>query len=388
VAETRRIALGPCLGQTLSDNRAMLLPTDLDSVRPANATPMRPAFIRTLAAVGGLLASSQALAGGDLLLIPDSGNDKIWALDPATGAVVNPDFIPDDQYLTQPIQIAQTPSGSLFITDETTKSVYEYSASGTYIRTVASPADGVTNGAFGLCIRDGFCYFTSGFSSGAGKILRVALSGGTPTVFCDFSAEGDPRGIVPFGSGFLVGNSSTDDIEIVSATGVVSPVPFHNSDGITSINFPQQLVVLPDGGVMAAGFSPPWGLFFYDVSGSELGSYRYPEVFLSPRGAFLLDNGSYLYTGGTRIDVINGKTQTMTNIVNQLGTSFRWATRFTPPAASCVGDIDGSGTVDAADLAALLGAWGSAKSPANLDGIGTVDAADLATLLGAWGACD
>jgi len=365
----------------------MPLPTDLGSVRLSDRLSTPRKFIGTLAVAGGMLASSHAVAGGDLLLIPDSGNDKIWALDPATGAVVNPDFIPDDQYLTQPIQIAQSPTGSLYITDETTKSVYEYSANGSYIRTVASPADGVTTGAYALVIRDGFCYYTSGFSSGAGKIFRVPLSGGTPSVFCNFSM-GDPRGIVSFGTGFLVGNSTTDDIEIVSATGAVSPTPFHNSDGISGINFPQQLVVLPDGGVMAAGFSAPWGLFFYDANGSELGSYRYPEVFLSPRGAYLLDNGSYLYTGGTRIDVINGKTQTMTNIVNQLGTSFRWATRFTPPPASCVGDILGSGAVDAADLAALLGAWGSTTSPANLDGIGTVDAADLAILLGAWGPCE
>lgn len=53
---------------------------------------------------------------------------------------------------------------------------------------------------------------------------------------------------------------------------------------------------------------------------------------------------------------------------------------------SCLGDLDGSGAIDAADLAMLLGAWGGA-GPADLDGGGTVDAADLAILLGAWGSC-
>lgn len=57
-------------------------------------------------------------------------------------------------------------------------------------------------------------------------------------------------------------------------------------------------------------------------------------------------------------------------------------------ATVCEGDLDGSGSVDAADLAVLLGSWGaSCGSPADLDGSCTVDAADLAVLLGSWGPC-
>ncbi|MFO0829604.1 MAG: hypothetical protein U0572_15805 [Phycisphaerales bacterium] len=52
----------------------------------------------------------------------------------------------------------------------------------------------------------------------------------------------------------------------------------------------------------------------------------------------------------------------------------------------CVGDLDGSGAVDAADLAVLLGSWGTAGA-ADLDASGTVDAADLGVLLGNWGPC-
>lgn len=55
------------------------------------------------------------------------------------------------------------------------------------------------------------------------------------------------------------------------------------------------------------------------------------------------------------------------------------------PAAPCVGDFDGNGTVDGADLAVLLGSWGGGG--ADLNGDGTTDGADLATLLGAWGGC-
>ncbi len=54
----------------------------------------------------------------------------------------------------------------------------------------------------------------------------------------------------------------------------------------------------------------------------------------------------------------------------------------------CPPDLNGSGAVDAADLALLLGAWGpNPGHPADLNSDGAVNAADLALLLGAWGPC-
>ncbi len=54
--------------------------------------------------------------------------------------------------------------------------------------------------------------------------------------------------------------------------------------------------------------------------------------------------------------------------------------------SNCPADIDGSGTVDAADLSTLLGNWGGTGA-GDVDGSGSIDAADLSALLGAWGAC-
>lgn len=63
----------------------------------------------------------------------------------------------------------------------------------------------------------------------------------------------------------------------------------------------------------------------------------------------------------------------------------KWTvTRASPP---CAGDLNGSGTVDAADLAMLLGGWGGANPTLDLNHDGVVNAADLATVLSAWGAC-
>ncbi|MFO0826943.1 MAG: hypothetical protein U0572_02250 [Phycisphaerales bacterium] len=57
----------------------------------------------------------------------------------------------------------------------------------------------------------------------------------------------------------------------------------------------------------------------------------------------------------------------------------------TAPVLPCVGDFNGDGQRDGADLGSLLGAWGTAGGDLNADG--TTDAADLAILLGGWGPC-
>lgn len=52
----------------------------------------------------------------------------------------------------------------------------------------------------------------------------------------------------------------------------------------------------------------------------------------------------------------------------------------------CPADLNGDGLVGAADLAILLGAWGT-PGPGDLDGDSSVGPADLGILLGEWGAC-
>jgi subtilisin-like proprotein convertase family protein len=59
-----------------------------------------------------------------------------------------------------------------------------------------------------------------------------------------------------------------------------------------------------------------------------------------------------------------------------------------PDECSCVADINGDGSVNGADLAAMLGAWGACGAcEADLTGDGQVQGDDLALLLSSWGAC-
>jgi len=69
--------------------------------------------------------------------------------------------------------------------------------------------------------------------------------------------------------------------------------------------------------------------------------------------------------------------------------SYQWPIQTNGVAAgcgtNCPADLDGDGSVTAADLSTLLGSWGGPGG--DIDGDGTTTAADLSALLGAWGLC-
>lgn len=59
-------------------------------------------------------------------------------------------------------------------------------------------------------------------------------------------------------------------------------------------------------------------------------------------------------------------------------------TLVTPP---CVGDFNGDGEVNSADLGFLVACWGETNHDADLNDDGVVDSSDLGIMLGNWGPC-
>ncbi len=81
--------------------------------------------------------------------------------------------------------------------------------------------------------------------------------------------------------------------------------------------------------------------------------------------------------------------QTSSSIINDLGGACVMTVCANCPAAPCPADLNSDGNVNAADLSAVLAAWGACGKACNadIDGNGMVDAADLSAVLAAWGAC-
>ncbi|MEY3143158.1 MAG: hypothetical protein RLY21_1651 [Planctomycetota bacterium] len=73
------------------------------------------------------------------------------------------------------------------------------------------------------------------------------------------------------------------------------------------------------------------------------------------------------------------------NSTTEAGVDEFTLTKFLCEAPPCPADVNGDGSVDSSDLAALLGSWGGAKN--DIDGDGVVGSSDLAAVLSSWGAC-
>ncbi len=62
---------------------------------------------------------------------------------------------------------------------------------------------------------------------------------------------------------------------------------------------------------------------------------------------------------------------------------------FWNPNPICLSDVNIDGVVDGADLAIVLGSWGTSGNfgGADINGDGTIDGFDLGSLLASWGVC-
>jgi len=314
-----------------------------------------------------------------LLLIPDSGNDKVWAFSAVDGAIVSDNFIPSDGNMVQPICAIESGRRTILVSDEIADAIFEYSYNGVFLGRVLEAADGL-EAPFGIAIREGHLYITSPPQK---RVWRSTVDGREFTVWWDGTATNStPRDIVFRTGDALVADSSKDAIERIDLAGAYLGL-LVDSNGINGIDFPSQLQIVDgDGGVLAAGFSPPIGLYRYDSGGTQ--NFVANNLVTPPRGTALLGTGEYIYSGGTRVMAYNPMTMTERSIVNNPGSNFRFIEALTL-TAPCAGDVNGDGVVDGADLALLLGGW---ETPAgDLNGDGTTNGSDLAVLLGAWGAC-
>ncbi len=176
-------------------------------------------------------------------------------------------------------------------------------------------------------------------------------------------------------------NVNTFDTAFVAGT--TSSAPEHVS-GEFDVSENDWSIVIRDGdGAAVVAPTGEGSITFYQDDVSDTNIFRYEDDPTSATVALgLYDDAASLSTFGA----LNMWTACPSGAIVTQDFS-------TLPDANCggeepgvLGDIDGDGVVDAADLAALLAAWGFCPRPcaADLDGDGDVDAGDLAILLAAW----
>lgn len=187
--------------------------------------------------------------------------------------------------------------------------------------------------------------FTGDFRAAGVESIGIDLR----TFAVDFSAAERPLALMLIDNNGTPANSSDD--WAVYTLGPDIPVP---AEGWKSFEFPipSQSETLPPGWNtinFGPGGTPNWNTVITDVDRVQF-FYGDPEFF------FIFQMWDL---GADNISI----------------------TFADPPL---VGDLDGNGVVDGADLGELLSLWGSDDPLADLDGDGVVDGADLGLLLANW----
>lgn len=280
--------------------------------------------MRRVLALLTLAAAAAAPAQAGVLLIPDSGADKIWAFDSFNGNLISNNYIPNHPSITQPINAIDSGRGTILVSEETSDTIQEFNYNGTYVGVFADSTDGI-DGPNGLTRYNGQIYATSNVN---GRIVRFDGDGSNATIWAQ--GFGTPRDIEFRGNDALVSESAGDDILSFNLAGGLNGI-WHASDGVNGIDFPQQLHLQASNRVLAAGFSPPFGVYEYESNGAQANAYT--NLVLSPRGVYRLGDGDILYAGGTRVVKYDPDTLTELTVINQTGASFRYI-EFVPEPAS------------------------------------------------------
>lgn len=271
--------------------------------------------------LGFLLAIGPTVwAAPNFLIIPDWTADRVLSVSPADGHVMNANFIVDSfstgGHLRSPKNAIDSGRGSIFVSDQISDGIFEYSYAGTYLRTIADSAHNALNNIRGIASRSGQLYVTVGAGIFAGTIQRMNLDGSGQVTWAVIqnrsgSGAGSPFDIAFLGNTALVSETTGSDIQQFDLNGNYQGL-YVDSLTADDIHFPQQIQT--DGsGTLIAGFDPPIGAFQYDGAGSFLMRVVLPSA---PRGAFRLGNGEILYTDGTGIYRKNLSTGVVTTMAS------------------------------------------------------------------------
>ena len=277
--------------------------------------------------------AKRALLTSGLLLVPDSTNDRVMALDPITGDVIDANFIPSNSVMGTAINAILSASGdSILVSDQTGDVVHEFDLDGNYLG-IFAPAGGVNN-----AILDNI----RGISLGRNNHLLVTVGGGANTnAIAEFDTSGAYLGnFVANGAGGL--NSPFDiygrTADWLSGGSSSSTVHRYDLNGAALANFatvstfPEQISEAGNTNVLVANFSPSAneGVHEFTAAGVFVGRYD-PSGLGGYRGVYELPGGSILTTTGTGVhEITRGGVLVRTIIAG--GARF---IEYIPPLAAC-----------------------------------------------------
>lgn len=288
---------------------------------------MRTRFVASTLLVGGLAAS----AFGQIMM-PDSTSDKVLLFDAFDGHLLNAAFI-DLAPATPNTPInALVVGNEIWVSDQVSDNVSRWSLDGTTFLGAIGGAGGGMDNVRGIeWVGDTVYVSNAGTGNGAPGEAVVTISTTTNSVTGSFpvgdDSSGDPFDVLAFGGNLLVNDIDGQDIELHNTAGAWLST-FHNSDGTTGIDFPEQMALTSRGTILVAGFSTPIGIYEYAADGTQLNYYA---VGSGNRGVIELGNGNILYSTSSGVFSLDPSTGGVTTILS--GVSGRYFEVIPEPSA-------------------------------------------------------
>ena len=317
--------------------------------------------LATLALAGLPLAASAQ----DLMVV-DSTADAVLLVSGFDGSLINPSFIDLTVAGSSTPKEALVVGNEIWVSDQLQDKLMRFSLDGTtYLGDVTGPLDNIR----GFEVVGSQVYVSNaGTGNGApgDAVVVFDTAGNLITSWpCD-----DPFDVLDYNGQLMIADIAGEDLDLHAYDGTFITT-FHDSDGVTGLDFPEQIHHAPGGHVLVAGFSSPSGVYEYDSTGAQVAYHD--TVALGGddglRAAYPLGNGHILYTTGSglyRLDPVGMTTTQLLSIGGQYINAFG-----EPGSAYCFGDGSGSpcpcgnsgsagqGCANGTGQGGLLGASGS-----------------------------
>jgi hypothetical protein len=221
----------------------------------------------------------------------------------------------------------------------------------------------------------------------------------------DFSQPGEPLpGISSFSAQVTVTTSDSCATHTgCGGTFVIQASGTHGTYRLSCCNcfafLPLRWFAVAGGGtvIFAGNYYPPVFPFSAETSGSAAMTFTHAARVGTAAGSFTVTGGRVSGPGGQWRYFHAGETAALASLDTKSSSErsfdYQLCLDLEPAngicdqyddAARAFGDFDSSGSIDAADLALLLGNWGS-SGVGDIDQDGVVNAGDLSFLLSRWG---
>ncbi|MCL4838259.1 MAG: IPTL-CTERM sorting domain-containing protein [Thermoanaerobaculia bacterium] len=278
-----------------------------------------------------------AAVPAQVLMMPDSTNNRLVHFSPVDGSVVNPNvFALAAGTPLHAMQVGQ----EIWVSEQVGDRISRWDATGTFLGAVGAPPTGGLDNVRGMALLGGVIHITnSGTNNTApgNAVVRFDTAGTNLGSFTTAALAPSPFGILEHPSGMLVSSSSAnDDIHAFTLAGA-SAGTFHNS---TSLNFAEQMDYALNGDVLVAGFSSNNVVRLDPTTGALISSFAASGA----RGVAQLANGNILWSNGSGAHVYNVSTGTSTQVYTGGGRYFDlYAVSYTvTPVAGPGGSLDPS----------------------------------------------